>query len=66
MANKKKIYIVSIVSYKEKLNIGSTISLSWIEGQVGACPVFTNKKKALKYIKSIGASKEALLEGYVD
>jgi|GEM_PF-5372891 len=59
----KNIYIVPAISFEVNTNIGSLISLSWLDGQVGVFPVFTNKKKALKYLKSVGLDKEELLTG---
>ena len=30
-----------------------SVMLTWIDGQIGACPVFTDRRKALKYSKDI-------------
>ena len=62
----QKLYVVSRVSFSAEIEPvpisgflipSRTIELSWIEGQVGACAVFTNKKKAKKY-----AGKAAVYE----
>jgi len=56
-------YTVGIVSKTQDLNFCGFIQplkLSWIDGQVGAMPVFTNKHKAKKYIKSTGQDLELL------
>ena len=45
----KNYYLVGKIDTKIMTNIGVNIALSWVDGQVGAMAVFTNKKKALKY-----------------
>lgn len=38
------------------------VEMSWIDGQVGAIPVFQNKAKALRYARSIGAGPDAVMQ----
>ena len=69
---KHKVYIVPRV--KTELEVGSTgihhplmpctlpLLLQDDEGMVGMCPVFTNKRKAMK---ATGCKAEDLLEGWV-
>lgn len=43
-------------SEKSKIRGGHIlVRLSWADGQVGAIPVFTNKRKAQRYAKRLGA-----------
>ena len=53
---KKRMYMVGAVYYELDCEIGeggiygkSPLKLSWVDGQIGACPVFSNKKKAQKF-----------------
>lgn len=47
-----KIYMVMGVSNKQLVTVGGfnqSLPLIWADGMIGAIPVFSNKKKALKY-----------------
>ena len=46
----KKLYIVKALHKEVTLGIGKgiDIDLSWIDGQIGALPVFSNKQKAMR------------------
>ena len=35
------------------VGFSNVVKIDWLDGQIGALPVFTNKHKALKYSKSI-------------
>lgn len=71
---KKKFYVVTVVH--EEMGVQSScggivvnktdVPLNWTDGMVGAMPVFTNKKKALKYVKdtfpNAGGAQVVLME----
>ena len=48
-----KLYLIMGVEKTIKISSNTwyegTLDLKWADGMIGACPVFTNKKKALKY-----------------
>ena len=46
------LYVIQAVETEATLNIGRKIELSWIDGMKGALPVFTNKRKAQKYVNT--------------
>ena len=52
---KKRFYLVCEVNRTIGVNIGgipyADIPIIWAEGMTGAAPMFTNRRKALKYAK---------------
>ena len=54
----KRFYIIGVVEKSHSVTpLGwNQLKLSWADGMIGVCAVFTNKKKALKY-----AGKEFLI-----
>ena len=50
----KKYYVLPVVCVRRKLEDNLYINLHWHEGQVGALPVFTNKKTLKKVAKLYG------------
>jgi len=48
MPEKNKKYAVLCI-YKKALTNAGEIELSWLQGQIGAIPVFDNKNKADKF-----------------
>ncbi len=61
----KKYYIAGCIETKKEIlsngSVTGSLVLKWAEGQVGACAVFTNKRKAEKY-----AGKGSVIVGYGD
>ena len=66
-------YLVPLVSRKAQVSVKPRtipeseaythdIELSWVEGQIGAMPVFTNRQKALDYMRAEGMEPEELVE----
>ena len=56
MKKPRRYYIVGLVEKSRKVEIKdyrfqADLPLSWADGMVGACPVFSNKKKAKKYCR---------------
>ena len=55
----KKYYIVGTFFKKYKISVDGEeqpLILKWVDGMVGAAPVFENKDKADKYAKQTGAN----------
>jgi hypothetical protein len=55
------LYIVPEVMTSCLLNNNQSLKMSWADGQIGACPIFTNKKKAFRYMRDNGVFAELVV-----